>query len=93
MKNLYLIQTGEITEKFKEIIDYSTKDYTPTLITSSGELPDLKGKKIIFAIELDQCGFNIPLFDILLKLIPLFSLWLYFPWHNDGNYMDNLVFK
>jgi hypothetical protein len=68
MKNLYLIQTGEITEKFKEIIDYSTKDYTPTLITSSGELPDLKGKKIIFAIELDQCGFNIPLFDILLKL-------------------------
>lgn len=68
MKNLYLIQTGKITEKFKEIIDYSTKDYTPKLITSSGELPDLKGKKIIFAIELDQCGFNIPLFDILLKL-------------------------
>ncbi|MEA2022575.1 MAG: NAD(P)H-dependent oxidoreductase [Candidatus Caldatribacteriota bacterium] len=68
MKNLYLIQTGKITKKFKEIIDYSTKDYAPELITSSRELPDLRGKKIIIAIELDQCGFNVPLFDILLKL-------------------------
>jgi len=68
MKNLYLIETGKIDKKFREVINFSIKYYTPQLITSSKELPDLRKKKIIFAIALNECGFNKSLFNILLKL-------------------------
>jgi len=68
MKNIYLIQDKNISLKFRDIIQYSTRDYSPELVTSSMNLPNLQGKKIIIAMELDRCGFNTSLFEILLKL-------------------------
>ena len=68
MNNPFLILSGKISTEFKLLIEHVTREYSPTLITSSYHLPKLNGKIIIFAIELDQCGFDITLFDILLKL-------------------------
>jgi len=68
MKKPILVLAGKTSKKFREMVDYATKDYAPNIITSFEELPDMRGKKIIFAIELDQCGFNESLSKILLKL-------------------------
>jgi len=68
MENVYLIMPGKISNSFAEIVKIATKDYQPVIIKTFKDLPDLRDKKIIFAIELDECGFNISLFEILLEL-------------------------
>ncbi len=68
MENVYLIKPRKISNNFAKIVEIATKDYQPVIIKTSKYLPDLRDKKIIFAIELDKCGFNISLFEILLKL-------------------------
>jgi len=68
MENVYLINPGKISNSFAEVVKIATKGYQPVIIKTFKELPALRDKKIIFAIELDECGFNIPLFEILLKL-------------------------
>jgi multimeric flavodoxin WrbA len=60
---------GKISDSFAEIIKIATKNCQLTIIKTVHDFPaDLRNKKIIFAIELDECGFNIPLFEMLLKL-------------------------
>jgi len=63
-----LILAGNISKKFKQIINRSTEEYSPELIAFPGKIPKLSGKRIIFAIELDDCGLNIDLFRLLLML-------------------------
>ncbi len=68
METIYLIMPGKISDSFAEVIKIATENYQLTIVKTTEDLPALKNKKIIFAIELDECGFNIPLFEILLKL-------------------------
>lgn len=68
METIYLIMSGKISNNFYEIVKIATEDYQPAIIKTFKNLPDLRNKKIIFTVELDECGFNIPLFEILLKL-------------------------
>jgi len=68
MENVYLIKSDKISNSFAKIVKIATQDYQPAIIKTSKDLPDFQDKKIIFAIELDECGFNISLFEILLKL-------------------------
>ncbi|MCK4240158.1 MAG: NAD(P)H-dependent oxidoreductase [Candidatus Atribacteria bacterium] len=68
METIYLIISGKISNSFADIIKIATENYQLVIIKTVGDLPDLKNKKIIFAIELDKCGFNIPLFEMFLKL-------------------------
>ena len=67
MKTIYLIMPGKISDSFAEIVKIATENRQLTIIKTTEDLPALK-KKIIFAVELDECGFNIPLFKMLLKL-------------------------
>lgn len=69
METIYLIIPGKISDNFAEIVKIATENCQLTVIKTTEDLPFLKNKKIIFAIELDECGFNIPLFKILLKLM------------------------
>lgn len=69
METIYLIIPGKISDNFAEIVKIATENCKLTVIKTAEDLPFLKNKKIIFAIELDECGFNIPLFKILLKLM------------------------
>jgi len=68
METVYLIMPGKISDSFAEIVKIATENCQLTIIKTTEDLPALKNEKIIFAIELDECGFNIPLFKILLKL-------------------------
>ena len=69
MNNLYLIVPGKISDNFNEIIKKATENcFLITIKDLEDFPPDLRYKKIIFALELDQCGFNIPFYEMLLKL-------------------------
>ena len=68
METDYLVMPGEISPGFKNIIENATKNYCLKIIKTSEKIVDFRNKKIIFAIELDRCGLNIPLFQLLLKL-------------------------
>lgn len=69
METIYLIMPGKISDSFAEIVKITTENCQLTIIKTIKDFPiDLRNKKIIFAIELDECGFNIPLFEMLLKL-------------------------
>jgi hypothetical protein len=68
METIYLIMPGKISDSLTDIVKIATENYQLIIIKTIEDLPALKNKKIIFAIELDKCGFNIPLFEILLKL-------------------------
>jgi len=69
METIYLIMPGKISDSFAEIVKVATENCQLTIIKTVKDFPvDLQNKKIIFAIELDECGFNIPLFEMLLKL-------------------------
>jgi len=68
MKMICLIMLGKISDSFAEVIKVATENYQSTIIKTIQDFPaDLQNKKIIFAVELDECGFNIPLFEMLLK--------------------------
>ena len=68
METVYLIIPGTTSNSFADIIKTSIKDYNKVIIKTFKDITDLRNKKIVFAIELDECGFNVPLFEILLKL-------------------------
>jgi len=69
METIYLIMPGKISDSFAEIVKVATENCQLTIIKTVKDFPvDLQNRKIIFAIELDECGFNIPLFEMLLKL-------------------------
>jgi len=69
MEMIYLIMPGKISDNFAEVVKTATENYQLTIVKTIQDFPvDLRNKKIIFAIELDECGFNIPLFEMLLKL-------------------------
>jgi hypothetical protein len=69
METIYLVMPGKISDSFAEVVKIATENCQLTIIKTIEDFPiDLRNKKIIFAIELDECGFNIPLFEMLLKL-------------------------
>lgn len=66
---IHLIMPGKSSEQLNNMVESATKHKDTVLITNHNNLPDLKSKKILFAIELDSNGFNIPLYEILTTLI------------------------
>jgi len=69
MEAIYLIMPGKISDSFAAVVRIATENYQLTIIKNIQDFSiDLRNKKIIFAVELDECGFNIPLFEMLLKL-------------------------
>jgi len=68
METIYLIMPGKISDSFAKIVKIATENCRLVIIKTTEDLTYIRNKKIIFAIELDECGFNIPLFEILLKL-------------------------
>lgn len=66
--NLYVIIPGEISHHLSKMIEASTKHVPTTKVTQHDSLPDLKNKKILFAIQLNELGFNTSLLEILSNL-------------------------
>ena len=68
METIYLVIPGKISNDFAEIIQIATEGYKTIIINTYTDIPDLRNKKIIFAVKLDECGLNTSLFEIFLRL-------------------------
>lgn len=68
MKELILIMPDYPSDQLKAMADSALNGRNAVLIKSKYDLPDLRYKKIIFAVELNAAGINIPMLDILSSL-------------------------
>ncbi|MCT4563901.1 MAG: NAD(P)H-dependent oxidoreductase [Maledivibacter sp.] len=68
MKKVYLIMPGEISDRLSKMVAVTTKGLDTYIINDLTNIPDLTNKKIIFAVELDDLGYNIPIFEMLSRL-------------------------
>jgi len=68
MSDIYLIIPGEVSDQLSIMAKVATEGLTITRLSDANNIPDLQNKKIILAVELDNIGYNIPLFQILSKL-------------------------
>ncbi|SHJ97152.1 flavodoxin family protein [Paramaledivibacter caminithermalis] len=68
MKKLFLIMPGEISDRLSKMVKAATEGINTYIIDDDINMPDLRNKKIVFAVELDNLGYNIPVFQILSKL-------------------------
>lgn len=68
MKDICLIIPGEISKHMKIMAKTATEGLDVEVIKDIEDISSLNNKKIIFAVQLDSAGYNIPLFKILSKL-------------------------
>ena len=68
LKELTVLMPGEISGRLKKMLEYSTKGYNVNIISAAGEIPCLKGRKILFVVELGDTGINIELFKMIEKI-------------------------
>lgn len=68
MNEYYVIMPGEVSRQLEKMTDAALYEKKPIYITDKYNIPDLKGKKLIISVELDEAGFCIPLYEILAEL-------------------------
>mgnify|MGYP001483840313 CR=1 FL=1 len=64
----YIIGPEIRSPMLEKMINYTLGENEAVFITESRNLPDLRNSNIIFAVELDEAGFCIPIAQILSKL-------------------------
>ncbi|RKD29142.1 flavodoxin family protein [Thermohalobacter berrensis] len=68
MKNTYLIMPENPSLLLYKMVKATTSNTNTILIKNVNNLPDLRNKKIVFAVQLNNAGFNIELSKIFTKL-------------------------
>ncbi len=68
MNKIYLIMPGELSDKLSKMLEAAILGIDRHIITDPDDIPDLRNKKIVFAVQLDDLGYNLPLFEILSKI-------------------------
>ena len=72
MEKLYVIVPNKNTsEVLSKMIDSAIKNHESTWVDDINNVPDLKNKKLIFAMELADIGYDIPMIEFLAKLYSL----------------------
>lgn len=66
---IYLLMPGEPSQQLQTMIKAAVGSSSVKIIKTAEALPDLQNKKILFAVEIDEMGFNIPLLHILKQLM------------------------
>lgn len=67
-KKTIVLQPGEISERLKEILSFSLRDYEYETITKSEEINCLRNKRVLFAADIGNTGINIELYKMLEKI-------------------------
>ena len=67
-QSLIILLPGKPSLKFVEHIKYSVEGFSYCIVSSISEMPNLQNKKILWAVELDQMGFNLALEKMLIYL-------------------------
>jgi hypothetical protein len=65
---IYVIGPCKISDSLSDMINSTLCGHPYVYISENSVLPDLKGKKIIFAVELNPAGYCIPLYNILSEM-------------------------
>ncbi|MFZ5966982.1 MAG: flavodoxin family protein [Bacillota bacterium] len=68
MNKLYVIKPGEISGQLEGMIGRAVGNTETVMIEDPLSIPDVKNKKLLFAVALNGAGYNIPLFQMLSKL-------------------------
>jgi multimeric flavodoxin WrbA len=68
MNQLYLIIPDEISPRLLSMTKAATENSSVEIIKTSQTMPDLKNKKIIFAMDLNSAGYNIPFTEMISEL-------------------------
>ncbi|MBA1336140.1 MAG: hypothetical protein HPY66_2099 [Firmicutes bacterium] len=63
MSEIYLIMPGKVSRRLMSMAEAATSCAAARIIETPSNLPDLKGKKILFAVELDDLGNSIPMLE------------------------------
>lgn len=65
MKELIVLMPGETSLQFRKVIDEAVKEYQSQFYRKEKDIPSLMNKRILWAIELNEYGFNIVLEKML----------------------------
>lgn len=68
MKDLYLIVPEEPSDILNKMISAVVEGWNPIIIEDEHNIPDLRNKRIVFAVELNDAGINIGLDKILTEI-------------------------
>lgn len=68
MNKITVIKPGEASEQLEAMVEAATGNNDTEVIREPKDLPDLRNRKIVFAIELNNAGTNIKLLEILTEL-------------------------
>jgi multimeric flavodoxin WrbA len=65
ISNLIVLLPGKTSAGFKDFIFETVKDFPNKIITRATDIPSLQNKNILWAIELNEFGFNISMEEML----------------------------
>lgn len=68
MKSVYLILPEPPSQLLAKMINAAVEGYKTIIIKDADNIPDLRSKRILFAVELNEAGFSINVSKILTKL-------------------------
>lgn len=68
MNTLYILVPSKPSDDLNKMIKSFTEDTNYIIIDDYKDIPDLKNKKILFAVQLNKSGFNINLYNMLNEL-------------------------
>lgn len=70
MEDLYIILPNKnISSILKNMVTLSTKDIPHQIVDDLNNLPDLTTKKLLFVAQVEDVGFDIPMIQLLAKLL------------------------
>lgn len=68
MSGVYVLMPGEVSDQLLRMAEAAIAGMKHIVIREANDLPDLRNKKIIFAVQLNQAGYNIGFFQMLSDL-------------------------
>jgi multimeric flavodoxin WrbA len=68
MEMLYVIKPSRMSALLQQMLDSACKDIETNIITEDHPLPELKNKRLLFAVDLNEAGYCIPIIQIISKL-------------------------
>lgn len=68
-KPIYIIRSKKTSDVLEEMIEHASANLGASNLSNTGDLPDLRNSKILFAAELDPSGYCLDLFETINNLL------------------------
>ena len=68
MKTISLVTTNKVSPRLDFMIKAALDNLPFEVIKSIDNVPDMRNKKLLFAVDLNEAGFNIPVLELFSKL-------------------------